>query len=47
MSVGQNTDFRAVNVAAIKKYLQERGVNVNEYLKPGLVEIAVTVEKIM
>ena len=45
MSGGQNTDFKAMSVAAIKKYLQERGVSVNGYLKPGLVEIAVAVEK--
>ena len=37
MSVGQNTVLKAVNVAAIKKYLQERGVSVNGYLEPGLV----------
>ena len=37
MSVGQNTDLKAVNVAAIKKYLHERGVSVNGYLKFGLV----------
>ena len=36
-----------MSVAAIKKYLQERSVSVNGYLKPGLVEIAVAVEKIM
>ena len=47
MSGGQNTDFKAMSVAAIKKYLQERGVSVNGYLKPGLVEIAVAVEKMM
>ena len=39
MSGGQNTDFKAMTVAGIKKYLQERGVSVNGYLKPGLVEI--------
>ena len=47
MSGGQNTDFKAMSVAAIKKYLQERGVSVNGYLKPGPVEIAVAVEKMM
>ena len=47
MSRGQNTDFKAMSVAAIKKYLQERGVSVNGYLKPGLVEIAIAVEKMM
>ena len=43
----QPTDFKAMTVAAIKKYLQERGVSVNGYLKSGLVEIAVAVEKMM
>ena len=47
MSGGQNTDFKAISVAAIKKYLPERGVSVNGYLKSGLVEIAVAVEKMM
>ena len=46
MSVGQTTDFKIVNVAAIKRYLQECGVSVNGYLKLGLVEIAVAVEKV-
>ena len=36
-----------MNVSAIKKYLQERGVTVNGYLKPALVEIASAVEKMM
>ena len=44
MSRGQNTDFKAMSVAAIKKYLQERGVSVNGYLKPGVVQIAVAVD---
>jgi len=47
LPVGQNTDFTAVNVAAIKKYSQKRGVSVNDYLKPGLVEMAVAVKKIV
>ena len=47
MSGGENTDFTAMSVAAIKKYLQERGVSVNGYLKSGLVETAVAVEKMM
>jgi hypothetical protein len=37
MSGEQNTNFKAMNLAAKKKYLQERGVSVNGYLKPGLV----------
>jgi hypothetical protein len=36
-----------MNLAAKKKYLQERGVSVNGYLKPCLVELAVAVEKMM
>ncbi|CAB4017991.1 Hypothetical predicted protein, partial [Paramuricea clavata] len=47
MSGEKNTNFKAMSVAAIKKYLQERGVSVNGYLKPGLVELAVAVEKMM
>ena len=47
MSGEQNTNFKAMNLAAKKKYLQERGVSVNGYLKPGLVELAVSVEKMM
>ncbi|XP_028394460.1 uncharacterized protein LOC114518654 [Dendronephthya gigantea] len=43
----QPTNFKAMTVAAIKKYLQARGVSVNGYLKSGLVEIAVAVEKMM
>lgn len=41
--------FKSMNVGAIiiKKYLQERGVTVNGYLKPALVEIASAVEKMM
>ena len=39
--------FKSMNVGAIKKYLQERGVTVNLYLKPALVEIASAVEKMM
>ncbi|CAB4002542.1 Hypothetical predicted protein [Paramuricea clavata] len=36
-----------MNVASIKKYLKERGVTVNDYLKLALVTIAAAVEKIM
>ena len=39
--------FKSMNVGAIKKYLQERGVTVNGYLKPALVEIASAVEKMV
>jgi hypothetical protein len=45
MSGEQRTDLKAMSVAEIKNYLQERGVSVNGYLKPNLVEIAVAVKK--
>ena len=41
------TDFNAMNVAELKKYLQERGVSVNGYLKTSLVEIAAAVERMV
>ena len=48
MSESSNKEkFQSMNVTAIKKYLQERGVSVNGYLKPALVEIASAVEKMM
>ena len=41
-----NSDFNAMNVAELKKYLQERGgVSVRGYLKTLLVEIASAVER--
>ena len=39
--------FKTMNVASIKKYVKERGVTVNGYLKPALVAIAAAVEKMM
>ena len=39
--------FRAMNVAGLKKYLRERGITTNGYLKPALVTIASAVEKMM
>ena len=39
--------FKSMNVGAINKYLQERGVTVNGYLKPALVEIVSAVEKMV
>ena len=39
--------FRSMNVASLKCYLQERGITVNGYLKPALVEIASAVERMM
>ena len=45
MSVQKNnSDFKAMNVAELKKYSQDRGVSVSGYLKPSLVEIASAVE---
>ena len=43
----RKTMFKSMNVGAIKKYLQERGVTVNGHLKPALVEIASAVEKMV
>ncbi len=37
----------SMTVAELKKYLQMRGVTVNGYLKPALLEIAQAVEKMM
>jgi len=39
------SDFNAMNVAELKRYLQERGVSVTEHLKTSLVEIASAVER--
>ena len=36
-----------MNVAELKKYLQERGVSVNGYLKTSLVEIAAAGERMV
>ena len=36
-----------MNVADLKKYLQERGVSVSGYLKFSLVEIAAAVKKMV
>ena len=48
MSVQKNSsDFKAMNVAELKKYLQDRGVSVSGYLKPSLVEIASAVERMV
>ncbi|KAJ7375130.1 hypothetical protein OS493_001868 [Desmophyllum pertusum] len=41
------SDFNAMNVAELKKYLQERGVSVSGYLKTSLVEIATTVKRMV
>ena len=37
----------SMTVAELKKYLQMRGVTVNGYLKPALLEIAQVVQKMM
>ena len=42
-----SSDFKAMNVAELKKYLQDRGVSVSGYLKPSLVEIASAVERMV
>ena len=47
---GQNVnaeDFKAMNVAELKKYLQDRGVSESGYLKPSLVQIASAVERMV
>ena len=36
-----------MNVAELKKYLQERGVSVSGYLKSSLVEIASAIERMV
>ena len=41
------SDFNAMNVAELKKHLQERGVSVSRYLKTSLVEIASAVERMV
>ena len=41
------SDFNAMNVAELKKYLQERGVSVSGHLKTTLVEIASAVERMV
>ena len=47
VSQGQNVNAeeqQPMNVAELKKYLQDHGVLVSGYLKPSLVEIASAVE---
>ena len=41
------SDLNALNVAELKKYLQERGVSVSGYLKTSLVEVAYTFERMV
>ena len=47
MAEKSSEKFRSMNVASLKCYLQERGITVNGYLKPALVEITSAVEKMM
>ena len=37
--------FKAMKTPELKKFLQDRGITVNSYLKPGLVAIACAVEE--
>ena len=37
--------FKAMKMPELKKFLQDRGIRVNSYLKPGLVAIACAVEE--
>ena len=39
--------FENMSVSDLKTYLHERGVSVNGYLEPTLIEIANAVEKMM
>lgn len=41
----QSMDFKKMTVTQIKKFLIERGVSVNGYHKPSLIEIASSVLK--
>jgi hypothetical protein len=45
--VSSSDKFSSMNVRDLKKYLQERGVTVNGYLKPALIVIARAIEKMM
>ena len=42
-----SSDFKAINVAELKKYLQDRGISVSGYLKPSLMEITSVVERMV
>ena len=37
--------FKAMKMSELKKFLQDRGITVNSYLKPDLVAIAGAVEE--
>jgi len=48
MSMQKNSsNFKAMNVAELKKYIQGRGLSVSGYLKPSLVEITSAVERMV
>jgi ABC-type uncharacterized transport system substrate-binding protein len=47
MADKRSKTFSSINVASLKNYLQERGITVNGYLKPALVEITFAVQKMM
>ena len=37
--------FKTMKMPELKKFLHDRGITVNSYLKPGLVAIACAVEE--
>ena len=41
----ENKFKAAMKMSKLKKFLQDRGITVNSYLKPGLVAIACAVEE--
>ena len=48
MSMQKNSsDFKAMNVAELQIYLQDRGVSVSGYLKPSPVEITSAVQRMV
>ena len=46
-NTSSDKSFKDMTMAELKSYLRERGVTVNGYLKPALVEISIAVEKMM
>jgi hypothetical protein len=44
-NMSREEKFKAMKLPELKAYLQNRGITVNSYLKPGLVAIACAVEK--
>ena len=43
----ERNHFEKMSLSDMKQYLKARGVSVTRYLKPALVEIAKSVEKIV